>query len=58
MKLEPKDTIEEDHSDKAVLVEREERGREDEDCESGHGPSLPMSPQSGIIHPEHGNFFL
>ncbi len=21
----------------------------DEDCESGHGPSLPMSPQSGII---------
>ena len=29
----------------------------DEDCESGHGPSLPMSPQSGIIvKPRNRNF--
>ena len=26
---------------------QEEGGGRDDDCESGHGPSLPMSPHSG-----------
>jgi hypothetical protein len=50
---------EEDHhlSGAVQVPGREEagamRGHRDDDCESGHGPSLPMSPHSGATGGPH-----